>query len=30
MKEIYTRIGLEHHTYVTTINQTGVTIIDNK
>lgn len=29
MKEIYNRIGLAYHTYVTTINQTGVTIIDN-
>ena len=29
MKEIYNRIGLDYHTYVTTINQTGVTIIDN-
>lgn len=24
MQEIYTRIGLDHHTYVTTINQQGV------
>ncbi len=29
MKEIYNRIGLAYHTYVTTINQTGVTIINN-
>lgn len=29
MKEIYNRIGLEYHTYVTTINQTGVKIINN-
>jgi homoserine kinase len=29
MKEIYNRIGLAFHTYVTTINQTGVTVIDN-
>jgi homoserine kinase len=27
MKEIYTRIGLDHHTYVTTINQQGVKVI---
>lgn len=27
MKEIYCRIGLECHTYVTTVNQKGVTII---
>jgi homoserine kinase len=27
MHEIYTRIGLDHHTYVTTINQQGVKII---
>jgi homoserine kinase len=27
MKGIYTRIGLDHHTYVTTINQQGVKII---
>ena len=29
MKEIYNRIGLDYHTYVTTINQTGVTVISN-
>jgi homoserine kinase len=29
MKEIYNRIGLAYHTYVTTINQTGVTVIKN-
>ena len=28
MQEIYTRIGLDHHTYVTTINQDGVKIIE--
>jgi homoserine kinase len=28
MHEIYTRIGLDHHTYVTTINQQGVKVID--
>lgn len=27
MKEIYTRIGLDHHTYVTTINQQGVKVV---
>jgi homoserine kinase len=27
MQEVYTRIGLDHHTYVTTINQQGVKII---
>jgi homoserine kinase len=27
MQAIYTRIGLDHHTYVTTINQQGVKII---
>jgi homoserine kinase len=27
MREVYTRIGLDHHTYVTTINQQGVKII---
>ncbi len=27
MQNIYTRIGLDHHTYVTTINQQGVKII---
>lgn len=26
MQDIYTRIGLDYHTYVTTINNTGVTI----
>ncbi len=29
MKIIYERLSLEHHTYVTTINQTGVKFIDN-
>ena len=27
MKEIYTRIGLDHHTYVTTINNEGVKVV---
>ena len=27
MQEIYNQIGLEYHTYVTTINKTGVKII---
>jgi len=27
MKEIYTRLGLEHHTYVTTVNNDGCTLI---
>jgi homoserine kinase len=27
MSEIYTRIGLDHHTYVTTINQEGVKVV---
>jgi len=27
MKNIYQRIGLDHHTYVTTINQQGVKVI---
>jgi len=27
MKDIYERIGLDHHTYVTTINLEGVKII---
>ena len=27
MKELYTRLGLAHHTYVTSINQTGVQIV---
>jgi homoserine kinase len=27
MNEVYTRIGLDHHTYVTTINQQGVKVI---
>jgi len=27
MKDIYTRIGLDHHTYVTTINKQGVKVI---
>jgi homoserine kinase len=27
MKELYTRLGLAHHTYVTSINQSGVQII---
>ncbi len=27
MQNIYTRIGLDHHTYVTTINQQGVKVI---
>jgi homoserine kinase len=30
MQEIYTRIGLDHHTYVTTINQQGVKIINHE
>jgi hypothetical protein len=25
IKEVYTRIGIDHHTYVTTINKTGAT-----
>ena len=29
MKEIYNKIGLAYHTYVTTINQTGVKIIND-
>lgn len=29
MQETYTRIGLDHHTYVTTVNTTGVKIIDS-
>ena len=28
MKELYTRLGLAHHTYVTSINPTGVQIIN--
>jgi homoserine kinase len=27
MKELYTRLGLAHHTYVTSINQSGVQIV---
>ena len=27
MRDIYTRIGLDHHTYITTINQQGVKIL---
>ena len=27
MRDIYTRIGLDHHTYVTTVNQQGVNIL---
>jgi homoserine kinase len=27
MRDIYQRIGLDHHTYVTTINEQGVKII---
>jgi homoserine kinase len=27
MQDIYTRIGLDHHTYVTTINQEGVKVV---
>jgi homoserine kinase len=27
MRDIYTRIGLDHHTYITTVNQQGVKII---
>ena len=27
MQEIYNRIGPDHHTYVTTINQQGVKIL---
>jgi homoserine kinase len=30
MKAIYTRIGLPHHTYVTTVNYEGVRILDDK
>jgi len=30
MKEIYNRIGLEYNTYVTTINKTGVKVINNE
>ncbi|MEO7310746.1 MAG: homoserine kinase [Chitinophagaceae bacterium] len=26
MKEVYTRIGIDHHTYVTTINTTGIMV----
>ncbi len=28
MHQIYEKLGLEHHTYVTTINQTGVRFVD--
>lgn len=28
MKDVYTRIGIEFHTYVTTINPQGVTVLD--
>jgi homoserine kinase len=28
MQEIYNRIGLDYHTYVTTINQQGVKIVE--
>ena len=28
MQQIYTRIGLDHHTYVTTVNPSGVKIIE--
>lgn len=28
MKDLYTRLGLAHHTYVTSINQAGVQVID--
>jgi len=27
MRDIYTRIGLDHHTYITTVNQQGVKIL---
>lgn len=30
MNEIYNRIGLEHHTYVTTINKKGVEIVSSE
>ena len=30
MKEIYDKIGLNYHTYVTTINNKGITIISNE
>jgi homoserine kinase len=30
MKEVYTRIGLDHHTYVTTISHKGVKVIPNE
>jgi homoserine kinase len=29
MKDIYTRIGLDHHTYVTTINNEGVKVLQS-
>ncbi len=29
MKQVYNRIGLEHYTYVTTINKKGVEVIDS-
>ncbi|MCX8481832.1 MAG: homoserine kinase [Sediminibacterium sp.] len=29
MSSIYTNIGLEHHTYITSVNSTGVKIIEN-
>ena len=28
MKDIYEEIGLEHHTYVTTVNLKGVKVVD--
>ena len=28
MKEVYERIGIEYHTYVTTINKKGVEVIN--
>ncbi len=30
MKDIYDNIGLQYHTYVTTINKEGIKIIENK
>ena len=29
MKDIYNKIGLDYHTYLTTINNEGVKVIDN-
>jgi homoserine kinase len=30
MKEVYTRIGIDYYTYVTTINKKGVEVVEKQ